>query len=132
MKEFLVELANPVAALCNNIAQKASWPEHFKIEYITPVAKIQSPLTEDDLRPIAMTAFFSKVMEQFIVGWLLEINGEQMDFRQYGGTKGNSISHYLIEYLNFILHQQENKSTAILWISLRPLTDKITLFLSLN
>ena len=114
VKEFLVELANPVAALCNNIAQNASWPEHFKVEYITPVAKIPSPLTEDDLRPIAMTSFFSKVMEQFIVGWLLETIGDKMDFRQYGGTKGNSISHYLIEFLNFILHQQENESTAVL------------------
>ena len=114
VKQFLVELANPVAALCNNIAQNASWPEHFKVEYITPVAKIPSPLTEDDLRPIAMTAFFSKIMEQFIVSWLLEVLGDKMDFRQYGGTKGNSISHYLIEFLNFILHQQENESTAVL------------------
>ena len=75
---------------------------------------IPSPLTEDDLRPIAMTAFFSKIMEQFIVSWLLEVLGDKMDFRQYGGTKGNSISHYLIEFLNFILHQQENESTAVL------------------
>ena len=43
VKESLVELANPVTALCNNIAQNASWPEHFKVEYITPVAKIPSP-----------------------------------------------------------------------------------------
>ena len=43
VKESLVELANPVAALCNNIAQNASWPEHLKVEYITPVAKIPSP-----------------------------------------------------------------------------------------
>ena len=35
-------------------------------------------------------------------------------FRQYGGNKGNSITHYLIEFLNFILHQQENEATAVL------------------
>ena len=61
-----------------------------------------------------MTAFFSKITEQFIVGWLIEILVDKMDFMQYGGTKGNSISHYLIEFLNFILHQQENESTAVL------------------
>ena len=53
-------------------------------------------------------------MEQFIVSWLLEFIGDKMDFRQYGGTKGNSICHYLIELINFILHQQESDSTAVL------------------
>ena len=52
-------------------------------------------------------------MEQFIVSWLLEFIGDKMDFRQYGGTKGNSICHYLIEFINFILHQQETDSTAV-------------------
>ena len=37
-----------------------------------------------------------------------------MDFRQYGGFKGNSICHYLIEFVNFILHEQESGSTAVL------------------
>ena len=46
-------------------------------------------------------------MEQFIVMWLLEIIGVKMDFRQYGGMKGNSTCHYLIELINFILYHQD-------------------------
>ena len=114
VKEFTVELANPLCTLFNNIAQSASWPQQFKVEYVTPISKIPVPLSEDDLRPIALTAFPSKVMEQFVVTWLLDIFGHKMDFRQYGGTKGNSICHYLIEFINFILHQQEIESTAVL------------------
>ena len=114
VKEFMVELSNPLSKLFNNITQTASWPQHFKVEYITPIGKIPLPQSEDDLRPIALTAFFSKVMEQFIVSWLLEYIGDKMDFRQYGGSKGNSICHYLIEFINFILHQQETESTAVL------------------
>ena len=95
IKEFMVELANPISKLLNNIVQTFTYPEQWKIEYITPISKIPIPLSEDDLRPIALTAFFSKVMEQFIVKWLLEFIGDKMDFRQYGGTKENSISHYL-------------------------------------
>jgi hypothetical protein len=35
--------------------------------------------------------------------------------RQYGGMKGNSTSHYLIELINFILYNQDNKeATAVL------------------
>ena len=114
VKEFMVELANPVSKLCNNIAMTASWPQQFKVEYVTPIGKVPLPQSEDDLRPIALTAFFSKIMEQFIVSWLLEIIGDKLDFRQYGGFKGNSICHYLIEFINFILYQQETESTAVL------------------
>ena len=72
-------------------------------------------MTEDDLRPISLTAFNSKVMEQFIVEWLLEIIADKMDFRQYGGKKGNFICHNLIELINFILyHQDDTESTAVL------------------
>ena len=47
--------------------------------------------------------------------WLLEYIGELIDFRQYGGIKGNSITHYLIEFLNFILiNQDSTDQTAIL------------------
>ena len=54
-------------------------------------------------------------MEQFVVMWLLEIIGHKIDFRQNGGTKGNSISHYLIELINFILfNQDKNDPTAVL------------------
>ena len=56
------------------------------------------------IRQIALTAFFSKVLEQFVVMWLLDFIGEKIDFRQYGGIKGSSILHYLIELINFILY----------------------------
>ena len=47
--------------------------------------------------------------------WLLEIIGDKLDFRQYGGMKGNSVSHYLIELVNFILHSQDRpEPTAVL------------------
>ena len=114
VKEFKEELAYPLHRLVNNITQSGVWPEQYKIEYITPIAKTTLPQNEDDLRPISLTAFFSKCMEQFVVQWLLEYIGDKMDFRQYGGTRGNSISHYLIEFINFILHQQELGDTAVL------------------
>ena len=99
----------------NKIVHTAKWPPQYKREYVTPIGKVPQPESEDDLRPIALTAFFSKVMEQFVVMWLLEIIGDKIDFRQYGGTKGNSISHYLIQLINFILYNHDkNDPTAVL------------------
>ena len=114
VKEFIVELSKPYSDLFNKILQSASWPQLFKVEHVTPIAKIPLPQSEDDLRPISLTSFPSKVLEQFVVGWLLDVFGHKLDFRQYGGFRGNSVCHYLIEFINFILHQQESESTAVL------------------
>ena len=95
--------------------QSFEWPAQWKVEYVTPIGKIPEPQSEDDLRPISCTNFFSKVAEHFVVDWLLEHIGDKIDFRQYGGSKGNSITHYIIELLNFILSNQEaSEPTAAL------------------
>ena len=115
IKEFAPELATPASKIINNIVQSCEWPANWKLEYVTAIGKIPIPETEDDLRPISLTPFFSKVTEHFIVMWLLKYVGDKIDFRQYGGTKGNSITHYLIEFINFILFNQDSKAqTAIL------------------
>ena len=110
-----MELAYPLHKLLNKIVETAKWPAQYKREYVTPLGKVPQPETEDDLRPISLTSFFSKVMEQFVVTWLLEVIGDRIDFRQYGGMKGNSISHYLIELINFILFNQDKTDpTAVI------------------
>ena len=115
IKEFSIELAGPLCKIIRSIVKTAVWPTHWKKEYVTPIGKVPEPETEDDLRPISLTAFFSKVTEQFVVMWLLQYISHLIDFRQYGGIKGNSITHYLVEFITFILSNQENKnSTAIL------------------
>ena len=38
--------------------------------------------------------------------WLMFYIGDQIDPRQFGGQKNSSISHYLIERINFILYNQ--------------------------
>ena len=108
-KEFSVELAAPLHSLLQKIIQSAEWPKQWKKEFVTAIGKIPNPESEDDLRPISLTTFFSKVLEQFIVMWLLDVIGEKLDFRQYGGTKGNSVAHYLIELINFILFNQDSR-----------------------
>ena len=114
-KEFAEELSVPLNTILNNIFHSAIWPEQWKMEYVTPIGKIPQPETEDDLRPISLTNFFSKVTEHFIVGWLLDFIGDKIDIRQFGGSKGNSITHYIIELINFILsNQDETAPTAVL------------------
>ena len=70
-KEFLPELAKPINRIITSIFKTALWPAQWKLERITPIGKIPIPESEDDLRPISLTPFFSKVTEHFVVMWLL-------------------------------------------------------------
>jgi hypothetical protein len=50
------------------------------------------------------------VLEKQVVFWLMKAIGHKLDRDQFGGQKGNSISHYLIEMANFILYNQDLKN----------------------
>ena len=67
LKEFPVEFAKPLSSIINKIVSTGQWPKHWKKEYITPIGKVPEPQSENDLRPISLTPFFSKVTEHFIV-----------------------------------------------------------------
>ena len=94
VKEFAPELAVPIHRVINRIVQLGQWPSEWKQEWVSAIGKVPIPISEDDLRPISLTPFFSKVTEQFVVTWLLDYIGDKIDFRQYGGMKGNSSTHY--------------------------------------
>ena len=64
-------------------------------------------MTERDLRVISLTHSCSKGMEEVVIQWLLQYIGEFFDKQQFGGRKGSSITHYLIELANFILYNLE-------------------------
>ena len=120
IKEFGPELAVPTCRIFNAINKSAKqgvakWPATWKCETGIPIQKITDPQSEDDLRIISMTPFFSKVLEKFVVEWLMEFIGDKIDPKQFGGLKGNSISHYMIELIHFILYNQDyNLPIAVL------------------
>ena len=106
-QEFSPELALPISRIINNIITTCEWPYQWRLEYVTPIPKTPLPESEDELRPISLTSFFSKVTERFVVNWLLDYIKDKIDFKQYGGLRGSSITHYLIEFINFILWKQD-------------------------
>ena len=85
VQEFSPELAEPIRRIISNIAKTGQWPKQWKLEHVTPLSKVLQPESEDDLRPISLTPFFSKVTEQFVVQWIMEYIEDKIDCRQYGG-----------------------------------------------
>ena len=112
VSEFGPELSVPVTKIFSSVLRSASqgtgkWPSTWKQELGVPLQKTTNPQTEDDLRVISLTPFFSKVLEKFVLEWLMTYVERKLDPKQFGGLKGNSISHYLIEMIDFILYNQD-------------------------
>jgi hypothetical protein len=42
-----------------------------------------------------------------VLKWLLDYIGDKLDPYQFGGVKGHSVAHYLIEIQNSILYNQD-------------------------
>ena len=71
--------------------------------------KPNQPESESELRVISLTPFLSKVFEGIVMDWLIHFVGDKMDWSQYGGVKGSSTSHYLIDLIGYILYNQDLK-----------------------
>ena len=71
--------------------------------------KVPQPVNEDDLRIISLTSVYNKTFEKFVMSCLLHHIGDKIDLAQYGGRKKCSISHYLIDFENFVSYNQDVK-----------------------
>ena len=94
-------LAPPIAKIFNKITVTAEYPPQWKIEHQVALAKVYPPESEEELRNIAKTPFWSKVYESFVGEWILEIIKPFLDPGQCG-MKGLSTTHYLIKLLQFV------------------------------
>ena len=108
LTEFAVEFSKPAAIIMNKITQHAEYPRQWVVEFQSAIPKTQPPLSENDLRLISGTAFFSKVYEAFLRDWLMPIVSPHLDPANYGGFKGISTGHYLINLLHFIHSNLDN------------------------
>ena len=70
------------------------------------------------MRIISITNKLSTIAEQYIIRWAWPYLNRFMDRDQFGGIVGNSVSHYLIELTNFILHNQDLQSPKATIITL--------------
>ena len=106
-KEFGPELARPAAQIFRTITKTGQWPKRWRIEEGLPLKKVPEPKSEEEVRIISLTPFLSKIYEKFVVEWLLLHISDKLDIHQYGGRKGSSINHYMIDFISYILHNQE-------------------------
>ena len=89
-------LAVPLTYIYNNILSTCIWPEKWKSESTRPIPKKTTPLLTKDYRPIAITSYYSKVLELIVRDDILHDVGPNMHIQQYGGQKLVSCDTYLL------------------------------------
>ena len=129
VKEFTPELAKPVSVIFNRITITGEYPRQWIVEQQICIPKKSPPQSEEELRNISGTAFFSKVYESFLGQWLFPYVEPYLDPGQCGGLKGSSITHYLVKLLHFIhtnLDKREPHAVLLALIDLEKAFNRVS------
>ena len=118
VKELSPDLSEPVMRMFNKITQSGVYPRQWVVEYQLAIPKCHPPLTEDDTRNIASTAYLSKQYESFLADWMLPFVEPFMDPGQCGGLKKSSITHYLVKLLHFVHIKLDHKQPHAVLLAL--------------
>ena len=102
-KEFSPELSAPVSDILNACLEQQVYPNLWKQEWVTPVPKVRSPKTLDELRKISSTSEFSKLFEGFLKEWIMEDISPNIDPSQFGNQPGTGTDHMMVALLDKIL-----------------------------
>ena len=100
----------PLQDIYNSVLIDYIWPAIWKREYVTTIPKKNIPGGFSDLRNILCTLFISKVFESYV---LKQVKEEvALKPNQFGGVKGCSTTHMIIEILQEICSNAEDYRSA--------------------
>ena len=115
------ELAEPVTTIFIKSLQSGIVPALWKESNIIPIPKVISPNEESDTRPISLTPCLSKVLEDFVVKWLLDDIKGKIDQQQFGCLKATSTTFCLLDmihtWLSFLDHPGRHLRLCFLDVS---------------
>ena len=103
-------LAVPLQDIYNCILRTFIWPLHWKREFVTTIPKKTAPESLSDLRNISCTLLFSKIFEKHV----LKLSMEEISLKrnQFGGMKGCSTTHMVIEVIQEMCENAEDYRSA--------------------
>ena len=110
IKEFSVELAEPLAHILKCGLISGQYPNTWKFETITPVPKVYPPEHIQQLRKISGLKNFAKICDSFLAEFITADMLPNRDPGQYGNQQGLSTTHYLVRMLHTILTATDKNS----------------------
>ena len=110
IKEFSVELAEPLAHIVSYGIRYGQYPVIWKYETVTPVPKAYPTEKVKQLRKISGLKNFAKICDSFLAGFLTHDMLPHLDPTQFGNQKGLSTQHYLVKMIHQILTATDKNS----------------------
>ena len=83
----------------------------WKREWVSPIPKVKEPEVLKDVRKVASTSDFNKVLEAVTKDFIVEDISLKLDPKQFGGKKGHGTEHMVVSLINRILYLLDNNST---------------------
>ena len=117
IKDYSYYISKPFTHLLNTIVQRGEYPNIWKMEVQTPIAKVHPPSHVTQLRNISGLLNFDKVAQKIFGELMTEDMKSKMDPAQYGNQKNTSTQHYLIIFLHEIcktLEAGKNEKIAVI------------------
>ena len=102
----------PTTIIFNAVFRESEWPSAWKTETTVIIPKTSNPSSLSECRNISCTAFLSKVLETVLLGDLRRELRE--DPTQYGGLKGTSVDHLLVDLYDEALSSMDQGRPAII------------------
>jgi hypothetical protein len=110
-KEVSVELAKPLTDIINSCLAEGVYPALWKREWVSPIPKVKEPELLKDVRKVASTSDYNKVLESIIKDFITEDIGSKLDPKQFGGKKGHGTEHMIVSLMDRILKLLDNNNT---------------------
>ena len=102
-RECAIFLAAPLANIFNSCLQQETYPDAWKVEIVTPVAKCPVPSSLSELRKICATSDYSKCFQSFVKSLIVEDVYPNIDKRQFGDRKGTGCEHIVVYFVDRVL-----------------------------
>ena len=110
MKKYHHWFAVPTRKIFNAVFRSNCWPRAWKVETTVVIPKVAAPSSLSECRNISCTNFLSKVLESVL---LQDLRREIPDDpHQYGGLKGCSVDHLLVDMTDTMLGAVDRGETA--------------------
>ena len=110
-KEVSVELCKPLTNIINSCLAEGVYPALWKREWVSPIPKVKEPEVLKDVRKVASTSDYNKVLESVIKDFITEDISHKLDPQQFGGKKGHGTEHMIVSLMDRILKLLDNNNT---------------------
>ena len=127
LRDHALTLAHPISTITNASIREDYQPSIWRSAIVIPIPKINPPRNiSKDLRPISLTAVLSKQLERIVGGWMLGSIIDMLDVNQYGGLRGLSTTHSLVDMVHtWLLAAEEKNASHVVLLDYRKAFDHV-------